>query len=248
MLCIKIDENNWHPHSWQKIKHLKKESQQISEVIILYAKMHFDNIDFFDIFQLQFRAFEIVVECARPTTGCTQLANPPVPSPFYPLPRLCARSLAHARPPPARPCSRLPHGLATVGGGALLNDGLTHVSSPKLGCVARVIRVVVWVPPQLPLRWQPTGYAWTAFGCHGAHIHRRSHGNGLHQDQRAWEGKFLRKRVIGVGFFLSSCCLICSLGMPMSCLKIPILYRSGCMLPLLGFGLLNDLLWEIEIL
>jgi hypothetical protein len=65
-----------------------------------------------------------------------------------------------------------------------------------------------WFLPNSPFdgsRRRPTGYAWTAFGCHGAHIHRRSHGDGLHQDQRAREGKFLRKRVIGVGFFLSSC-------------------------------------------
>jgi hypothetical protein len=129
----------------------------------------------------------------------------PRSTPFHASARALSRTPARPLHAPVLVC--LLASPLSGAGGALLNDGRTHVSSLKLGCVARVIRVVVWVPPQLPLRWQPTGYAWTAFGCHGAHIHRRSHGNGLHQDQRAWEGKFLRKRVIGVGFFLSSCCL-----------------------------------------
>ncbi len=71
-------------------------------------KCIFDNIDFFDIFQLQFTALEIVVECASPTTSCMQLANPPILSSFHPFPRLCALSLAHACLPPTRSCFCLP--------------------------------------------------------------------------------------------------------------------------------------------
>jgi hypothetical protein len=82
---------------------IRKMKANKSRKLLYYAKMHLDNIDFLDIFQLQFGALEIVVECASPTAGCTQLANPPVPSLFYPRPRLSALSLAHARSPPAGP-------------------------------------------------------------------------------------------------------------------------------------------------
>lgn len=94
-------------------------------------KCIFDNIDFFDIFQLQLITLEIVVECASPTTSCTQLANPPISSSFHPFPCLCALSLVHAHMPPTRLCFRLPLGLTTGGrakGGVCISITLASAS------------------------------------------------------------------------------------------------------------------------
>lgn len=97
-------------------------------------------------------------------------------------------------------------------------------------------------PPFHGSRWPTRDTCkWTASGCHGAHFYRRSHGDGLHQDQGAWEGTWEEQNgesVPGLALYLL-CCDLAFMCDFMSSGKIRIRSRSGCILSVLGCDLFD---------